>query len=211
MERDVWSRREKLWIALVACIPLPLLSLGALAFPVPGAIDRAAATLIPFAAPTLESAPVDRRSRNRLRSPTYAQTGARVSVVPTAPAHETRAVPVSPGSPVASSSTTSERPRSVRAPTTTRPSSATETVPGTAPTTLNDPTSPLQDADVTTATTATTLVAPGTEQGKETGQGKGRAVGHDNSDAVSASDKGGNGQNSAIPKVESPKDVKGNK
>jgi len=47
------SYRQIVALALVACIPIPLLSLAATVVPLPQILERAAATFVPFVAPTL--------------------------------------------------------------------------------------------------------------------------------------------------------------
>lgn len=52
-EAVVLSRRHVLVLALLSCIPLPLLSIGATLAPLPNVAERVAATLVPFVDPTL--------------------------------------------------------------------------------------------------------------------------------------------------------------
>ena len=47
------SRPQVVVLALLTCIPIPLLSLAATVVPLPGILERAAATFVPFVPPTL--------------------------------------------------------------------------------------------------------------------------------------------------------------
>jgi len=63
-------RRHLLAIAILMCVPLPLLSLAAMVVPLPQLIERAAATFISIASPTLDGeGPVMRESKIAVRSP----------------------------------------------------------------------------------------------------------------------------------------------
>ncbi len=76
------SRRNLAAIAILACVPLPLLSLGAMAVPLPQFVERAAASFMSLAAPVLDSdGPVIRERRVAVRSVeiVYTQHEQRVS------------------------------------------------------------------------------------------------------------------------------------
>ena len=69
-EAVVLPRRHLLAIAVLMCVPLPLLSLAAIVVPLPQLVERAAATFISIAAPTLDGeGPVIRESKIAVRSP----------------------------------------------------------------------------------------------------------------------------------------------
>ena len=59
------SRRQLAFVAVLACLPLPLLSLATVVFPIPAAVDRAAAGFMPFVTPAAEETP---RSAERART-----------------------------------------------------------------------------------------------------------------------------------------------
>jgi len=63
------SRRNLAAIAILACVPLPLLSLGAMAVPLPQFVERAAASFMSLAAPVLDGeGPVIRERAVAVRS-----------------------------------------------------------------------------------------------------------------------------------------------
>jgi len=64
------SYRQIVVLALVACIPIPLLSLAATVVPLPQILERAAATFVPFVAPTLgdDEGRVARESASAVRA-----------------------------------------------------------------------------------------------------------------------------------------------
>ena len=186
-ERGEQSRAQLLWIALLACIPLPLLSVTALAFPVPGAVDRAAARLIPFVAPTLESrhavvVPGLRERRNAPRVHRTAATGAE----PTAHVGTV----TSSASPSQRTAATQTSPKPSRAVSTSTASGSRGAEAQTA--TTSDPTTASADAgpDTTAAAgaasaTTSTSSDSGSGNGKGNGKGTGNSVpsGHDDAHA----------------------------
>lgn len=63
------SRRNLATVAILACVPLPLLSLGAMAVPLPQFVERAAASFMSLAAPVLDgNGPVIRERVVAVRS-----------------------------------------------------------------------------------------------------------------------------------------------
>ena len=64
------SYRQIIALALVACIPIPLLSLAATVVPLPQILERAAASFVPFVAPTLgdDEGRVARESASAVRA-----------------------------------------------------------------------------------------------------------------------------------------------
>jgi len=64
------SRPQVVALALLTCVPIPLLSLAAMVVPLPQILERAAATFVPFVAPTLgdDEGRVARESASAVRA-----------------------------------------------------------------------------------------------------------------------------------------------
>ena len=170
------TRRQIAGIVLIACVPLPLLSLATTVIPLPQLVERAAARFIPFVPPTLEdepkrvvraaptrARPADtsrRRSEARSRQP---DAGSRVEA-----ARPTRATPATR---TPAKRTAEPAPRE---PTTRDPAGETPTPSGETPTTDQDGGSetPTTDqdggSDTPTAPTPTSVASAEPEQAAPT-------------------------------------------
>jgi hypothetical protein len=74
------TRPQAVGVILLACFPLPLLSLGAMIVPLPEMIERAAAGFIPFASSELEGSPT--RAARQSPAKRRAETGVRRANAP---------------------------------------------------------------------------------------------------------------------------------
>lgn len=135
------TRSQAVGVILLACFPLPLLSLGAMIVPLPEMIERAAAGFIPFASSELEREPT--RVARQFPAKRRAETGVRRANAPRATA-----------TPVARTSASTPRAKEAVSPSpAVRPTvkersqsdSGGGTSPGTAPAPTDAPKEPVTD------------------------------------------------------------------